>query len=121
VRDLERQVDALTNKNKRTIEKAKESVEDVNNVRNELKKAVDRNVEMQKDAESLRVWTKELTQERDKLRREKELFDNDKIYMEDKVKKMAEIVEITKAELRKTNELLDQKNEENIQITRELQ
>jgi len=121
VRELERQVDTLTSKNKRSIEKTKETVEDVNAVRSELKKAVDRNVEMQKDAESLRVWTKELTQERDQFRREKELFENERVFMEDKLKKMTEIVEITKAELRKTHELLEQKNEENTQMEKELQ
>ena len=120
-KDLERQVELLTGKNKRSIEKAKESVDDVNALRNELKKAVDRYDEIQKDAESLRVWTKELQQEKERLLQEKEILENEKMYLEDRLRKMTEIADITKAELRKAHELLDLKSDEIVKNHKEIQ
>jgi len=120
-KDLERQVELLTGKNKRSIEKAKESVDDVNALRTELKKAVDRYDEIQKDAESLRVWTKELQQEKERLLQEKEILENEKMYLEDRLRKMTEIADITKAELRKAHELLDLKSDEIVRNHKEIQ
>ena len=42
VRDLEKQLEMISGTNKRSVEKAKESVEDINAMKRELKMAVDR-------------------------------------------------------------------------------
>lgn len=118
---MERQVESLAGKNKVSLEKAKESMDDVSNVKYELNKAVERCELSQRELETLTLRNRELAVERDNLLRKKETLESEKAILEDKMKKMSEIVEITKSELRKAHELLELKNDENKRKDREIQ
>ena len=121
VRDLEKQVEMLSGSNKRSVEKTKENVEDINSMRKELKMAVERHGVIQRDVEALKVWNKELTQEKHRLFNEKELLEGERSLLTEKLKRTSEVLEITKSELRRSHDLLDQKNQELNRKNKEIQ
>lgn len=120
VRDLERQVELLSGSNKRSVEKAKENVEDINSMQKELKSAVERQNIIQRDVEALKTWNKELTQEKMRLFKEKEAAEAERGILAEKLRRTSEVLDITKSELRKSHDIIEQKNHELNRRNREI-
>lgn len=112
MRDLERRVEELNEKNRRYSESINQNTADVQTLKEEVHQLMEKQGGLQRDLVLSKQRNEELEHENRILSEAKVDINSNKSFLEDKVKKMNEILQITKTELKNNRELLEEKNQE---------
>lgn len=112
MRDLERRIEDLTEKNRRYSESINQNTSDVQTLKEEVHQLMEKQAGLQRDLVLSKQRNEELAHENRLLSETREDINSNKGFLEDKVKKMNEILQITKNELKNNRELLEEKNHE---------
>ena len=110
MRDLERRVEELSEKNRRYSESINQNTADVQTLKEEVHQLMEKQAGLQRDLVLSKQRNEELAHENRILSETREDINSSKGFLEDKVKKMNEILQITKNELKNNRELLEEKN-----------
>ena len=111
-REAERRVEELTEKNKKYSESISQNSSDVQILKVELHELMDKHAALQRDLLISRQKNEELVHQNQELISSREVFSSGKSVLEDKIRKMNEINQITKNELKNCRDLLEEKNHE---------
>jgi len=112
IKDLERRIEDLTEKNRSFNDSMSQNSQSVQMLKEELHHLMDKQAGLQRDLLVTRQKNEELIKQNQDLIETRDEFASSKITLEDKVKKMNEIVQITKNELKNCRDLLEEKNTE---------
>lgn len=111
-REAERRVEEVTEKNKKYSESINQNSSDVQILKAELHELMDKHAALQRDLLISRQKNEELSHHNQELTSSREVFSSGKSVLEDKVRKMNEINQITKNELKNCRDLLEERNRE---------
>lgn len=111
-RSLESKVEELTHKNEKYSDLLKIGKEDISGLKNEVQQLISKQDELRKDLEVLRKKNDELVEENKSLEGVLDKFDGQKRAVEEKISKMNEMSQISKADYKNLKENLEMKNQE---------
>jgi len=114
-------MEEVTEKNKKYSDSISQNSSDVQILKEELHALMDKHAALQRDLIISRQNNEELVHKNQELTSSRELFSTGKSALEDKVRKMNEINQITKNELKNCRELLEERNREIIRKDQEIQ
>ena len=111
----------MTEKNKRYTDSISQNSADVQTLKSDLHELMDKHAALQRDLIVARQRNDELAQQNYSLEEARDGINNNKGALEEKVRKMNEIMVITKSELKNCRELLEERSRELAHRDHELQ
>ena len=121
IREIERKLEDVTEKNKRYADSISQNSADVQTLKAELHELMDKHAALQRDLIVARQRNDELAQKNYSLEEVRDGIATNKGALEEKVRKMNEIMTITKNELKNCRELLEERSRELAHRDHELQ
>ena len=120
-RELEKRIDQLVKENSETRELASKRSQELDRFKRE---SVDLTKRLEESQENLRVLDKKHSEHISKnkgMKEDREAFLSEKAELEEKVRKLNELLQVTRNELKNSRQLIEEKNDELATLEEEIQ